>query len=116
VLIYAYGWLVTPAQVWGWAAAEALVLGSSQALSRSLFAKMVPARQESAYFSLYEISERGTSWLGPLVFGLAVQLTGSTRVAFLPLIAFFLIGCLILGTTNVRQGIADAGNEVPALA
>jgi UMF1 family MFS transporter len=69
LLVYAFGWLTTPAQVWGWAAAEALVLGSSQALSRSMFAKMVPANRESAYFSLYEISERGTSWLGPLVFG-----------------------------------------------
>ncbi|MFZ1399285.1 MAG: MFS transporter [Candidatus Promineifilaceae bacterium] len=115
VLIYAFGWLRTPAQVWGWAAAEALFLGSSQALSRSLFAKMVPAQQESVYFSLYEVSERGTSWLGPLVFGLAVQLTGSPRSALLPLILFFAVGCALLLTTDVRQGIRDAGNELPAL-
>lgn len=114
LLVYAFGWLVTPAQVWAWAAVEALVLGSSQALSRSMFAKMVPANRESAYFSLYEISERGTSWLGPLLFGLAVQLTGSARTALLPLTAFFIIGILILLTTDVRQAIADAGNEVPA--
>lgn len=115
VLIYAFGWLRTPAQVWGWAAAEALFLGSSQALSRSLFAKMVPAQQESVYFSLYEVSERGTSWLGPLVFGLAVQLTGSPRSALLPLILFFAVGCALLLTTDVRQGIRDAGNELPSL-
>ncbi len=115
VLIYAFGWLRTPAQVWGWAAAEALFLGSSQALSRSLFAKMVPAQQESVYFSLYEVSERGTSWIGTLVFGLAVQLTGSPRSALLPLILFFVIGCGLLLTTDVRQGILDAGNELPAL-
>jgi UMF1 family MFS transporter len=115
LLVYAFGWLETPAQIWGWAMVEALVLGSSQALSRSIFAKMVPAKQESAYFSLYEISERGTSWVGPLVFGLAVQLTGSARAALLPLTAFFLVGALILMTTNVRQAIADAGNEVPLL-
>jgi UMF1 family MFS transporter len=115
LLVYAFGWLTTPAQVWIWAAVEAVVLGSSQALSRSIFAKMVPASRESAYFSLYEISERGTSWIGPLVFGLAVQLTGSARSALLPLTAFFVIGILILLTTDVRQAIADAGNEVPAL-
>ncbi|MFO7681919.1 MAG: MFS transporter [Chloroflexota bacterium] len=115
LLVYAFGWLTTPAQVWGWAAMEALVLGSSQALSRSMFAKMAPANQESAYFGLYEISERGTSWLGPLVFALAVQLTGSARAALLPLAAFFLIGIGILLTTDVRQAIADAGNEVPEL-
>jgi UMF1 family MFS transporter len=114
LLVYAFGWLATPTQVWVWAAVEAMVLGSSQALSRSIFAKMVPVGRESAYFSLYEISERGTSWLGPLLFGLAVQLTGSARTALLPLTAFFIIGILILLTTNVRQAIADAGNEVPA--
>jgi len=113
VLLYAYGWLKTPEQVWGWAAAEALVLGSSQALSRSLFAKMVPTGQESAYFGLYEISERGTSWMGPLIFGLAVQLTGSARAALLPLTAFFVVGAIILLFTNVRQAILDAGNEAP---
>ena len=115
LLVYAFGWLETPKQVWIWAAVEAMVLGSSQALSRSIFSKMVPASRESAYFSLYEICERGTSWFGPLVFGLAVQFTGSARSALLPLTAFFITGILILLSTNVRQAIADAGNEVPAL-
>lgn len=115
LLVVAFGWLRTPAQVWGWAAVEAVVLGSSQALSRSMFAKMVPARREAAYFSLYEISERGTSWIGPLVFGVAVQITGSSRVALLPIAAFFVIGVLILLTTDLRQAIADAGNPVPDL-
>lgn len=113
LLVYAVGWLNSPGQVWVWAALEALVLGSSQALSRSMFAKMVPRHQESAYFSIYEISERGTSWVGPLLFGMAVQLTGSARQALLPLSGFFVVGILILLTTNVRKGIADAGNVVP---
>ncbi len=115
LLIWAYAWMHTPGQIWLWAFVEALVLGSSQALSRSIFAKMIPANQESAYFSLYEISERGTSWIGPAVFGLAVQVTGSSRVALLPLIAFFVIGIVILFFTNVRQAIEDAGNEAPAV-
>ena len=46
------------------------------ALSRSLFSRMIPVGQEAEYFSLYEVSERGTSWLGPLFFGLALQFTG----------------------------------------
>jgi UMF1 family MFS transporter len=115
LVVYAFGWLATPQQVWVWAALEALVLGSSQALSRSMFAKMVPASSESAYFSLYEISERRTSWVGPLVFGLAVQFTGSARTALLPLAGFFIIGILILLTTDVRRTIVEAGNEVPEL-
>ena len=115
LLIYAVGWLRTPEQVWVWGAVEGLVLGSSQALSRSMFAKMVPRHRESAYFSIYEISERGSSWVGPLIFGVAVQLTGNARQALLPLSGFFVVGILILLRTNVRKAIADAGNEVPEL-
>src|SRR5688572_31106660 len=55
------------------------VCSSDLALSRSLFSHMIPHGQEAEYFSLYEISERGTSWLGPLIFGLTLQLTGSYR-------------------------------------
>lgn len=115
LLIWAFVWLHSPGQIWLWAFVEALVLGSSQALSRSIFAKMIPPNQEAAYFSLYEISERGTSWIGPIVFGLAVQITGSSRAALLPLIAFFVTGIIILLLTNMRQAIEDAGNEVPAV-
>ncbi|MCV4940070.1 MFS transporter, partial [Escherichia coli] len=54
-----------------------LVLGSSQALSRSLYSQMIPKERESAFFGLYEISEKGTSWLGNLVFAIVIGLTGS---------------------------------------
>jgi UMF1 family MFS transporter len=48
-----------------------LVLGGSQALSRSLFSQLMPKGREGEYFGAYEISDKGTSWLGPLLFGLA---------------------------------------------
>lgn len=115
LLVWAFAWIHSPGQIWPWAFVEALVLGSSQALSRSIFAKMIPHNQESAYFSLYEISERGTSWIGPVVFGLAVQVTGSSRAALLPLIVFFAIGIVMLLFTDMRRAIRDAGNEVPAV-
>ncbi len=70
----------------------ALVLGGSQALSRSLFSLMIPKGQETEYFSLYEISERGTSWMGPLLFGLAIQMTDSYRIAVLSVSVFFIAG------------------------
>jgi UMF1 family MFS transporter len=113
LLIYAYGFLFTELQFWFMAFILALVLGSSQALSRSLFSQMVPASRETAYFGLYEISERGTSWVGPIVFGFAVQLTGSSRSAMLPIIAFFLFGIIGLYLTDVRRAIQAAGNEAP---
>jgi UMF1 family MFS transporter len=115
LLVYTYAFLYTTLQFWILAAVLALILGGSQALSRSLFSQMIPENRESEYFSFYEISERGTSWIGPLVFGLAVQITGTQRIAILSLIAFFGIGLLLLSGTNARRAIVDAGNEVPAL-
>lgn len=85
----------------------ALVMGGSQAISRSLFAQMIPDGQEAEYYSFYEISERGTSWIGPLVFGLANQIFGSLRPAILSLIFFFLMGLIILPFVNVNKAIAD---------
>jgi len=112
-LIYAYFWLRTTFDFYIMAAVIALVLGGTQALSRSLFSLMIPQGKESEYFSVYEISERGTSWIGPLVFGIALQMTGSYRVAILSLIAFFIIGFVLLILTNVKQAILESGNELP---
>ena len=91
-----------------------LVLGGTQALSRSLFSQLVPRGKEAEYFGLYEISERGTSWLGTAFFGLALQFTGSYRIAIFSLIIFFVAGFVLLARVDVRQAIIDAGNEVPA--
>ncbi|MCX2183969.1 MFS transporter [Streptomyces sp. SKN60] len=96
------------------AAAIGLVLGGSQALSRSLFSHLVPRGKEAEYFSAYEMSDRGLSWLGPLVFGLAYQLTGSYRDAIISLVIFFAIGFVLLARVPVRAAVAAAGNPVPA--
>jgi UMF1 family MFS transporter len=85
----------------------ALVMGGSQAISRSLFAQMIPKGKEAEYYSFYEISERGTSWIGPLVFGLANQMFGSLRPALLSLIFFFVIGLILLPFVKVDKAIAD---------
>lgn len=116
VVIYTYGVLKAGDTVGFFAvgAAIAVVLGGSQALSRSLFSQMIPRGQEAEYFSLYEISERGTSWLGPLLFGLSLQFTGSYRIAILSLIVFFIAGMFVLTRVNAAQAIREAGNEVPA--
>ncbi|MFF1627411.1 MFS transporter [Streptomyces sp. NPDC058246] len=95
------------------AAGIGLVLGGSQALSRSLFSHLVPGGKEAEYFSAYEMSDRGMSWLGPLLFGLTYQLTGSYRDAIISLVAFFVIGFVLLARVPVRQAVRDAGNPVP---
>ncbi|WP_329624569.1 MFS transporter [Streptomyces sp. NBC_01255] len=95
------------------AAAIGLVLGGSQALSRSLFSHLVPRGKEAEYFSAYEMSDRGLSWLGPLVFGLAYQLTGSYRDAIISLVIFFAVGFALLARVPVRRAVEEAGNPLP---
>ncbi|MDH6626017.1 UMF1 family MFS transporter [Streptomyces sp. LBL] len=102
-----------PAWFFVLAAGIGLVLGGSQALSRSLFSHLVPPGKEAEYFSAYEMSDRGMSWLGPLLFGITYQLTGSYRDAIISLVAFFVIGFVLLARVPVRQAIGDAGNPVP---
>ena len=85
------------------AAIVGFIMGGTQALSRGLFSRLIPNGKESEYFSMYEISERGTSWLGPLLFGLAIQYTNSYRIAILSLIIFFILGGLILFILNIKK-------------
>ncbi|MBB5931646.1 MFS transporter [Streptomyces echinatus] len=95
------------------AAGIGLVLGGSQALSRSLFSHLVPPGKEAEYFSAYEMSDRGMSWLGPLLFGVTYQLTGSYRSAIVSLVAFFVLGFALLARVPVRRAIGEAGNPLP---
>jgi UMF1 family MFS transporter len=95
------------------AAGIGFVLGGSQALSRSLYSQVIPKSQEAQYFSFYEISERGTSWLGTFAFGVAFGLTGSYRQSVLLIIAFFVIGGLLLLRVNIRRAITESGNPQP---
>lgn len=97
------------------AVAIGLVLGGTQALSRSFFSQLIPRGREAEYFSLYQACERGTSWLGTLVFGVVHQLTDSYRPAILALIAFFVIGGGLLWKLDPDRGIVEAGNQPPSL-
>lgn len=112
------GYYLKPGVVWQFfalAVVIALVLGGSQALSRALFSRMIPVGTEAEYFAFYEISDSGTSWLGPLVFGLTYQNTGSYRGALFSLVVFFVVGFVLLARVPVRRAVEAAGNEVPAL-
>jgi UMF1 family MFS transporter len=113
LVIYAYAFFHTVAQAWVMSAVIGVVLGGSQALSRSLFSRMIPAGREASFFGVYEISERGTSWLGPLVFSMVVARTGSYREAILSLIVFFVLGMLILWLTDTDRAVHEAGNPLP---
>jgi len=113
IVIYAYAFLATRTQAYVMAAFIGLVLGSAQALSRSLYSQMIPVGRESAFFGLYEISEKGTSWMGQLLFTIIIGATGSFRQAILGLIVFFVIGSVVLLFTNTKWAIHEAGNLTP---
>ena len=117
VVIYAYGGLQGDSRVlqfWILGAFIAMVMGGSQAISRSLFAQMIPDGREAEFYSFYEVSERGTSWTGPLLFGIMNQAFGSLRPAILSLIFFFVMGLILLPFVNVKKAIEDA-KRAPAV-
>lgn len=116
VLIIVAAYDLRRGQAWSFyavAVAIALVLGGSQALSRSMFSRLIPPGREAEYFGFYEISDSGTSWLGPLIFGLTLQNTGSYRSALISLVAFFVVGFALLALVPVRRAIVAAGNVPP---
>jgi MFS transporter, UMF1 family len=116
VILAIYVTVRTTAEFFVMAAVVAVVLGGTQALSRSLFSQMIPKGREGEYFSLYEISDKGTSWMAPLIFGLALQFTGSYRTAILSLMIFFIAGLAILLRVDVGRASCEAGNDPPPLA
>ncbi|MGN9844139.1 MFS transporter [Nonomuraea sp. H19] len=93
--------------------AIAIVLGGTQALSRSLFSQVIPKGREAEYFSLLQISDKGSAFIGSLTVTIALQLTNSYRIAIVSMIIFFVIGFVLLALTNLPKAIRAAGNEVP---
>jgi UMF1 family MFS transporter len=98
IIIYAYAFLPPGSSIHFYLLSGiiALVLGGSQSLARSIFSKIIPMGSESRYFGIYELTDRGSSWLGPLLFGISLQMSGSYRSALLALIVFFVSGICFL--------------------
>jgi MFS transporter, UMF1 family len=82
----------------------ATVQGGSQALSRSMFATMIPRHKSSEFFAFFGIFEKFTGVLGPTIFGWVVAVTGSGRPALLSIIPFFVVGGGLLAFVNVEEG------------
>ena len=95
--------------------AIAIVLGGTQALSRSFFSLLIPRGREGEYFALYNACERGTSWFGTFLFGLVFQLSNSYRPAIVALMVFFVLGAIFLLRLDPDRGIREAGNRVPSV-
>jgi UMF1 family MFS transporter len=69
---------------------------------------MIPKDQEAEFYSFYEISERGTSWMGTFIFGVVNQMFGSLRMGILSVIFFFIMGLILLPMVNVALAMEQA--------
>jgi UMF1 family MFS transporter len=84
------------------------VQGGSQALSRSLFASLIPRHKSSEFFGFYSVFEKFAGIFGPAIFAAVVASTGSSRNAILSVVAFFVVGAAILRRVDVAAGQAAA--------
>jgi UMF1 family MFS transporter len=85
-----------------------MVQGGSQALSRSLFARMIPKEKSSEYFGFFSVFEKFAGIVGPAFFAASVTLFGSSRAALLSVILFFVLGGAVLTRVNVGEGEQQA--------
>lgn len=90
------------------AALVGTVQGGTQALSRSLFASMIPPHKSGEFFGFYSIFEKFAGIFGPLLFDLTIAATGTSRNAILSVIAFFIAGAILLHFVDVDQGQQEA--------
>ncbi|MEO7134854.1 MAG: MFS transporter [Vicinamibacterales bacterium] len=88
----------------------ATVLGGSQALSRALFARMIPQDRTSEFFGFYAVSERFATIFGPVLFTISVAVTGSSRTAILAIIGLFVAGAFVLSLVNEEEGTRAAAS------
>lgn len=89
---------------WVLGVAVATVQGGSQALSRSLFGRMVPKSKSAEFFGFFSVSEKFAGIMGPFVFGIVGQAMGNSRLSIVSLVIFFIIGSLLLTRVNVQEG------------
>jgi UMF1 family MFS transporter len=84
-----------------------LVLGGTQALSRSLYGSMIPETASAEFYGFYSVFSKFSAIWGPLAFGIVRQVTGSGRAAILSLIVFFVVGAVLLAMVDVERARAS---------
>jgi UMF1 family MFS transporter len=98
----------TALHFWILAIAVGMVQGGTQALSRSLFGLMTPKKQTAEFFGFFDVSQKFSGILGPALFGIIGQLTGSSRLSIIALIVFFIGGMYMLEKLRLEEGIEAA--------
>ena len=88
-----------------------MVQGGTQALSRSMYGSMSPPSKSAEFFGFYNVSSKFAGIIGPFLFGLVGQLTGTSRISIVAIVIFFFVGALLLTTVDHSQGIQAALSE-----
>jgi UMF1 family MFS transporter len=101
----------SPAGFWGMGATIGLVLGGTQAASRSLMSEMTPSARAAEFFGFYSFSGKLSSAIGPAICGVVKLITGSMRFSIFSLILLFIAGGILLWTVNEKRAITAAGTE-----
>ncbi|MBX0357223.1 MFS transporter [Halobacillus sp. Nhm2S1] len=109
LVIVALGYFMTSAlHFYILAVCVGFVQGGAQALSRSIFGRMVPGDRHAEFFGFYGISSKFAAIFGPFAFALVGQLTGSSRLGILSLVFFFIVGMVLLYLLDVEKGVEQA--------
>jgi UMF1 family MFS transporter len=90
------------------AAVIGLVQGGIQALSRALYASLIPAGQTAEFFGFFNMVGKFAAVLGPILVGLTAALTGDSRLSLIPISLLFLTGAALLLRVDLREGRAAA--------
>lgn len=83
--------------------AVGIVLGGSQALSRSLYGSMIPEEASAEFYSFYSIFSKFSAIWGPIAFAVIRQVTGSSRLSIVSLIFFFIAGLILLAFVDEKK-------------
>lgn len=112
ILIVFFGYFMTTAlHFYILAFMVGMVQGGSQAVARSVYSQMVPISRASEFFGFLSLSSKVSASIGPAVFGMVGLLTGSTRVAILSILVFFIIGIVLLAFVDIEKGHREAAME-----
>lgn len=84
-----------------------IVLGGTQALSRSLYGAMIPENASAEFYGFYSVFSKFSSIWGPVTFGVIKQITGSARLSIISLMIFFIVGLILLGFVDEEKAKAD---------
>ncbi|MBI5116099.1 MFS transporter [Candidatus Poribacteria bacterium] len=108
------GYFMTRAwHFWLLAVIVATAQGGAQALSRSLFGRMVPKAKSAEFFGFYSVSSKFAGIIGPFLFAVIGQITGTSRLSIVSLLVFFIGGAFLLSRVNVEAGMRAASEDVP---